>query len=268
MTIQPSAAEALRRILKFGSPEAAAALGFGGPSARVIQRFAQVTLTNQTRTFWGYGATANLHMPTSAVAMTIVSSSANDTAAGSGARTVLVEGLGADYVYQTQVVTMNGTTPVTLAANYLRILQVKVVTTGSGLLNAGNLTVATVSGGNVTGYVLANQGQMGSLDYTVPAGRCAFVLSASFEPAFADLVYTDSSTAISQEAAQMQIYRRLVNGGYLQEARLATRRVPAKRDFGYGFLLMSGEDLDVSLQTTGTSRTFTGSVVILELPAV
>lgn len=78
--------------------------------------------------------------PTSAGATTLVSTSANDAAAGTGARTVLVYGLDANYMKKTEVVTLNGTTPVTCVNNYLRINQMTVLTAGTGKTNAGIIT--------------------------------------------------------------------------------------------------------------------------------
>ena len=46
---------------------------------------------------------------------------------------------------------MNGTTPVSLASNYLRINRISVATAGSGLTNAGTLTVSV--GGSTANIV-------------------------------------------------------------------------------------------------------------------
>lgn len=101
-------------------------------------------------TIWPGGGV--LAFPSAAAATTIVSSSASDTSAGTGARTVIVEGLLAGYVANSETVTLNGTTPVSLASNYLRINRVSVASAGSGLTNAGTLTVAV---GGVTANLVA-----------------------------------------------------------------------------------------------------------------
>ena len=59
--------------------------------------------------------------PASATVMTLSSSSANDTAAGTGARTVEVFGLDADYNEINEVVTLNGQTAVNTTKSYFRI---------------------------------------------------------------------------------------------------------------------------------------------------
>lgn len=257
----------LRRALELGDFQAAVALGFADSNARLFTRNFQASLTNQTRNAWDLGATGNVHLPSSAVACEIVSSSTADSSASTGARTVYVEGLNASFEIVSETATMNGQTPVALSNTYFRILRVEIVTAGSGTLNAGNISVRTVSGSNVMGYIIANAGRMGSLCYTVPAGRKVFLLEMGYDPSFADVSYTDASTAVSTEASQMILYRRLSTGPYHLEHRLSTRRVPAVRRFGFAMQFTAGQDIDISVQTTGTGRNFTGYAVMLELPA-
>lgn len=66
------------------------------------------------------------------------SSNANDTSAGTGARTISVTGLNTSFARFTETVTLNGTTVVAMAtANILFIDKITVATAGSGGLNAG-----------------------------------------------------------------------------------------------------------------------------------
>lgn len=83
----------------------------------------------------------------------IVSGNANDTAAGTGARTVKITYLtsvGAGPF--TETVTLNGVTPVnTVATNICFIEQIEVLTAGSSGSNTGTLTLkAAVAGGGAT----------------------------------------------------------------------------------------------------------------------
>ncbi len=84
----------------------------------------------------------------------IVSTSALDTSAGTGARTVLVEGLKHalvsgvhEYNVASETVTLNGTSNVSLSDSYYRILNVSVATAGSTGLNQGNIKVFDPAGG-------------------------------------------------------------------------------------------------------------------------
>ena len=119
--------------------------------------------------------------PASTTVMTISSSSTDDTAAGTGARTVEIFGLDADYNEINEVVTLNGQTAVNTTKSYLRINRGIVRSAGSGGANAGTLYAGT---GTVTSGVPANiyltingvgdnQTLMGL--WTVPAGYTAFL---------------------------------------------------------------------------------------------
>jgi len=77
--------------------------------------------------------------------VTIVSSDVDDTAAGSGARTVVYFGLpsstSTEYVADT--ITLNGTTAVTSSGTWWRINRAYVVTAGSTGGNEGTITIAS-----------------------------------------------------------------------------------------------------------------------------
>jgi len=119
--------------------------------------------------------------PASATVMTVSSSSANDTAAGTGARTVEIYGLDADYNEISEIVTLNGQTAVNTTKSYLRINRGVVRSAGSGGANAGTIYAGT---GTVTSGVPANvylsingDGDNQTLMslWTVPAGYTAFL---------------------------------------------------------------------------------------------
>jgi hypothetical protein len=122
--------------------------------------------------------------PASATTTTISSSSADDTSAGTpagtGARTVLVEGLNASYEAVSETASLNGQTGVTLTNQYLRVNKVTVLTAGSGGTSAGSIYVGT--GTVTTGVPLVTLNRTGSSSnesesafYTVPAGYTAYI---------------------------------------------------------------------------------------------
>lgn len=112
--------------------------------------------------------------PTTASVMNVVSTSASDAAAGTGARTVSVAGLDANYLEISETITMNGTTAVTTTKQYLRIQRMTVVTAGSTEANVG---VISISNATLQGKIDANAGQSSFSMYTVPAGKTAFLHS-------------------------------------------------------------------------------------------
>ena len=72
--------------------------------------------------------------PTGLVSLEVVSSSANDAAAGTGARTVTIYGINdtnGSWTEDTETVTMNGTTAVALTKQWRRVYRVRVTTSGT-----------------------------------------------------------------------------------------------------------------------------------------
>lgn len=123
--------------------------------------------------------------PASAIQMTVSSTSANDTSAGTGARTIVVQGLDANYNEVTETVTMNGQTAVTMTAFLIRVNYAYVATAGSGNSAAGDIYIGT---GTVTAGVPATTYDIIKFDYnntttgsyTVPAGYTAYVSQGLF----------------------------------------------------------------------------------------
>ena len=108
----------------------------------------------------------------------VSSSSANDAAAGTGARSVKISGFDAAGELIEETLAMNGQTAVPSTKQFASIMDVRIVTAGSGGVNAGNIFVAPsvtaltagVPNGNTIitmieiGYGTANQWQ-----FKVPA---------------------------------------------------------------------------------------------------
>lgn len=104
------------------------------------------------------------------VQMSIVSTSANDTAAGTGIRTVDIHYLDANLAPMIETVTMNGTTPVLTVATNIRFIQcLHMATYGSGNAAAGNITAS--NGGNTHSYIAIGDVRCSSSVRMVPAGK-------------------------------------------------------------------------------------------------
>jgi hypothetical protein len=133
-------------------------------------------------TVWTYGGIyTHLASPT---LLTISSSSSNDTAAGTGARTVLFTGINGDGTERTETLTLNGQTAVTTTYEYTEVQSMTVVSAGSGEKNAGQiyLGTGTVTSGvpaNVYGHIAVgeNQSLMGHI--TVPLGYTGYLVAGS-----------------------------------------------------------------------------------------
>lgn len=107
---------------------------------------------------------------TAASALEIVSSSAADAAAGTGARSVTITGLDANYAEVVQTVTLNGLTPVAIPLPLLRINAAVVASAGSGQVNAGAITIRNAGAGATRGVVPVGFGNLRQCVYTVPVG--------------------------------------------------------------------------------------------------
>ena len=101
----------------------------------------------------------------------VVSSSTADTSDGTGARTVRIQGLDADWNFQTEDITLNGQTAVDSALTWRRINRAFVLTAGSGATNAGTITVRLDGAGATQATIAAGLAQSQVCVYTVPAGH-------------------------------------------------------------------------------------------------
>lgn len=138
----------------------------------------QTTIWDQS-TLYSYLASATI--------LQISSSDVDDTAAGPGARTVMIFGLDADYNEIDEAVILDGRTQVPTEKKYLRIFRMHVMTTGATGYNEGDIYAGT---GSPTAGVPPNKfakivydttfsrGENQTLMslYTVPAGKTAYLM--------------------------------------------------------------------------------------------
>ena len=112
----------------------------------------------------------------------IKSGNVNDTAAGTGARQVLLTYLTATFELKTEILTLNGTTAVATAASDIAFVEsLTVVSVGSGGGNAGTITFHTNNSGGGTTWasIAASDNQTFWAHHYVPAGRTCLLLSVN-----------------------------------------------------------------------------------------
>lgn len=134
-------------------------------------------------TVWPY--TGVVTTPTVALRMKVSSSNANDTAAGTGARTVVIQGLDENYNQVSETVTLSGQTEVLTQNSYLRINYMYVASAGSTKSAAGDIYIGTgtvTSGVPATVYNLIKFNYNNTITghYTVPAGYTAYLSQGLF----------------------------------------------------------------------------------------
>ena len=118
--------------------------------------------------------------------MNIVSTSADDDSDDrTGARTVLITGLLDDgaYTEASEVVLLQGVTPVATVNSYLRINGMVVLTAGSNGNNAGTITATASTAGTVQSHMDTGEGIQQGAHYTVPGGKVLVILRVEFNAA-------------------------------------------------------------------------------------
>lgn len=142
------------------------------------------TVGTTAEVIWDAGGAYN--WLASAQTLNISSSSTDDAAGGTGALTLLVLGLDANFNLQEEIVVLNGQTIVTTANTYRRVYRLIVATEGSSEdANAGDISVFTGTETNgvpdtvtqVYAQIVVAHGQTLMTPYTIPANKTGYLLS-------------------------------------------------------------------------------------------
>jgi hypothetical protein len=134
-------------------------------------------------TIWPYGGL--LAFPTTPLQLKVSSDNANDTAAGTGARTVYLAGLDANHLPVSEIVTLNGQTAVLTTNSYLHVNQCYVATAGSldsaaGSIYFGDGTVTLGVPATVYDIIQYDYNTRVTGSYTVPAGYTGYLSQGLF----------------------------------------------------------------------------------------
>jgi hypothetical protein len=126
-------------------------------------------------------------LPAAEAAVLVTSNDVNDTAEGTGARTIVINYLDDAFAEKSETVILDGTTGVaTTATDIYRIISAYVASAGSGGTNAGDIYITDAT--STYNYAIIEGGQ--NIDrkavYTVPAGKTLYITSMS--AAFAEAV--------------------------------------------------------------------------------
>lgn len=131
-----------------------------------------------TEDIWTTGGT--WAAPATAAVVNFASSDAADTSAGTGARTISVEGLDSNYDSVTETVTLNGATPVATSSGFWIVHNVSVLTAGSGGTNAGVITGTSAAAGTpVLASVAIGKGRSENAIYMVPRNKTLLLFDIS-----------------------------------------------------------------------------------------
>ena len=193
---------------------------------------------------------------TSASTLQVSSSSANDTAAGSGTRTVRIIGLDANYSSVTEVVTMNGVTPVVTANSFLRVNTFVAVAPSASptATNAGDITLQKSGGGNILAIMRVGSNFGNSANFTVPAGSTALVNSLGFSV----------TGAVAAKAGEVALAHN-GTGAMVVGARFSIGSgIPYQHEISEGVFLPQRTDVIVRIPSVGQAATdFSGGFQML-----
>jgi hypothetical protein len=128
-------------------------------------------------TVWDYSV-AYVY-PVAGMQMEVVSSdNTQDLAGGTGCLTVTIVYLDDAFNEHSEVVTLDGTTPVlTTHVDIYRINSFLCTTVGTNGSPVGNITLRGAGGGTVYSYMLAGYNRARNIVYTVPEGKTLYITS-------------------------------------------------------------------------------------------
>ena len=199
-------------------------------------------------TVWSQGG--DFPYPTSAVTMFVSSTSANDANGGTGANSILIQGLDENYDEVEETVLLNGQTQVATQNSYLRIYRSFVTLCGTGGTSGGIIYVGSsgATGGvpNTTIYAnlhLGNQTQIAA--YTVPAGYTLYVDDINFTAGLSQANKTATCTFRSRDHGTNVFRTRLIS--VLQSNQLITK-------FEYPQEFYEKTDLECRVSTNTTNN--------------
>jgi len=198
--------------------------------------------------------------PASPTVMSISSSSTDDAAAGTGARTVLVEGVNGTGGLASEVVTLNGQTAVNTTKAYDAIERMTVLTVGSGGKNAGIIYAGTgvvTAGVPAVPYSAIGAGENLSIvgHWTCPAGFTGYM--------------TKGSISVGPTAGNQYILGRLKLRGtddiVRTAAKVAVQSGTSEFDFLYPIKINAGECVTATAQNSGSNAAVSSYFQIVQI---
>jgi hypothetical protein len=185
--------------------------------------------------------------PTVALQMSVSSTNANDTSAGTGARTILIQGLDNDYNEISETVTLNGQTAVTTTQSFLRVNYSQVASAGSTKSAAGDIyfgtgTVTLGVPATVYNIIKFNYNSTITGHYTVPAGHTAYLVQGLFSS--------------GQPGGSSQIQGRLLTTGDndIRHTAAITTLNNGVADYAFEYPVPIPEKTDIEATCLGTSN--------------
>lgn len=197
----------------------------------------------------------------SASLINIVSDSVEDkgtATAGTGARTIRIEGLDGNYNKITEDITLNGTSSVQTTNEFLRVYRAYNTTVGTSGVNLGTISITAATGDSLQSSIEALRGQTLMTIYTVRDGYYGLITQLNLSVGGSDSAEVELRT-INQNGASRIKYIHNLGTGSIVNIDLGITSSP--------ILLDPKTDVLVRGKKTGTggSTTISSSFVIWEV---
>jgi len=217
-----------------------------GSFGKAIYKFGfNTAISTAEETVWDGGGVYTY--PASAAVASLVSASAADDLTGTGAQKVTVEGLDANWKFQSVEVDMDGTSAVATTETWRRIYRAYVTQAGSGEVNAGNITIST--GGTTRAQISADQGQTLMAVYTVPDNLTGYV--------------TGWSIGSGATSGNKYLHARLIvrrNNGVIQtKAKTTLNNTNVVIPFDKAIVINPRDDIEIRAQTSSGTDEVSGT---------
>lgn len=148
------------------------------PGLSLLTGFASGEISSMAfKTVWGFDT--QYVRPSAEEGFTVVSTSTDDTLAGIGARVVLVPFIHDDGTLETELIKLNGQTPVnSITTSARRVVTPRIVAAGSNEINVGDITITSTSSGSNLAFIEADVGECHDGVRSLSIGFKAFIHGA------------------------------------------------------------------------------------------
>lgn len=203
---------------------------------------------------WSAGTTYPYQ--TSAQTVEIVSASDTDTTASTGAHTILVQGLDANWDLQEETVSMAGSSPVELANQYIRVYRLALMTAGTLGTNVGNITLRLDGGGSTLLEMPAGDGASFFGGMPIPRGYAGYVYRLK----------TTTTFAQNSEVIIRVRYRPFGGAFRVVDERSVNRDAPESEDTLIPLSLAPKSDFAVTAEASGSNESVYTAFTIVLVP--
>jgi hypothetical protein len=218
-------------------------------------------------TVWSQGGIYSY--PTTAAQLYVSSSSGDDANGGTGANSIKIVGLDADYNEVEEDITLTGQTQKITQTSWLRVYRMYITLAGSGGAAAGTIYLANtgasagVPTGTVYASILLGSGQTEMAVYTVPAGYTLYLDDINFT----------SAVSLANSYIQVRFLQRdFGTNVFREQTRIVLQSNTYIFKFEYPLRIPEKTDLEVRAISDGSnnnplSATWQGILIKNEIPA-